>query len=329
MAPRRGAFRTLVAPGAGTGIVEHAAGMRPRQDSARGVLDERRGAQRFRNDRFWPAEDMARPGRALLGRQLGPGAAGARAGDPAPPGRGPSGVRAGRGIAVRRLHPALLAPPGGRRGGRSGCASAPPASDPGSARPVRSLDRPHRAPAAGVLGPAVDDLAVRCRPRGRQRPGWWRTFCAATARRRTPGWSLVNRVVERITADGAVLAVGDVARPFGISPRTGRSACSGSTSASGPSGSSSARACTTPSSASTAGEPADWARLAPRAGLLRPGPPDPRLQGDGGAHAGRVRAATSGDLPSGADAPDLRHTRHRSRIDGEQGCAILIFTSGV
>ena len=32
--------------------------------------------------------------------------------------------------------------------------------------------------------------------------------------------ALVNRVVERITADGAVRAVGDLVRPFGLSPRT-------------------------------------------------------------------------------------------------------------
>jgi hypothetical protein len=33
--------------------------MRPRQDSARGVLDRRRGTQRFCNHRFWPAPDLA------------------------------------------------------------------------------------------------------------------------------------------------------------------------------------------------------------------------------------------------------------------------------
>src|SRR5262249_61354593 len=32
--------------------------MRQREDSARGVLEERRGAQRFRNVRFWPAADL-------------------------------------------------------------------------------------------------------------------------------------------------------------------------------------------------------------------------------------------------------------------------------
>jgi AraC-like DNA-binding protein len=86
--------------------------------------------------------------------------------------------------------------------------------------PVRSLtDR--TVPAAGVLGPAVEDLAGAL-------PGLDGPAAAglveAFLRRHRPAADgrveLVNRIVERITADGAVLAVGDVARPFGMSPRT-------------------------------------------------------------------------------------------------------------
>ena len=85
---------------------------------------------------------------------------------------------------------------------------------------MRSLtDR--TVPAAGVLGPAERLAGALPRPPGRdRRPPWSRTFLRHHRPAADGRVELVNRIVARITADGAVLAVGDVARPFGISPRT-------------------------------------------------------------------------------------------------------------
>jgi len=193
--------------------------MRPRQDNARGVLDERQGARRFRNDRFWPAEDVAAlvehywvvgwdlRGRPAYEQEILPHPSVHLVFEP-------QGVLL-YGVSTRRFARRLEG--AGRAVGvrfRAG------GFRPWLGAPVRALtDR--TVPAAGVLGPAVDDLAGAL-------PGLDGPAAAglveAFLRRHRPAADgrveLVNRIVERITADGAVLAVGDVARPFGMSPRT-------------------------------------------------------------------------------------------------------------
>jgi AraC-like DNA-binding protein len=193
--------------------------MRPRQDNARGVLDERQGAQRFRNERFWPADDMAAlvehywivswdlKGRPAHEQETLPHPSVHLVFEP-------QGVRL-YGVFTRRFTRRLEG--AGRAVGvrfRAG------GFRPWLGGPVHSLtDR--SVPAAGVLGPELEGLAGAL-------PGHDGAAAAALVegflRRHRPAADarvdLVNRMVERITTDGAVVAVGDVARPFGMSPRT-------------------------------------------------------------------------------------------------------------
>ena len=193
--------------------------MRPRQDSARGVLDRRRGAQRFRVDRFWPAQDVADlvehywivcwdlRGRPAHEQETLPHpavhlvleGAGARL----------------YGVSTRRFSRRL------EGAGRAvGVRFRAAGFRPWLGGPVRALtDR--TLPAADVLGPQVERLAGAI---GDHPDETAAMLVEDFLRRHRPPpdarAGLVNRIVERITSDGAVLAVGDVARPFGISPRT-------------------------------------------------------------------------------------------------------------
>jgi AraC-like DNA-binding protein len=193
--------------------------MRPRRDSARGVLDERRGAARFRNARFWPAAALSDlvehywivswdlRGRPAHEQETLPHPAAHLVFEP-------EGVRV-YGVCTRRFS-RRLAGAGRAVGVRFRAAGL----RPWLGAPLRTLtDR--IVPAADVFGPEVERLAGDLP--GREDEGA-AALVEAFLRRGRPApdarVDLVNRVVARITSDHAVLTVGDVARPFGLSPRT-------------------------------------------------------------------------------------------------------------
>jgi AraC-like DNA-binding protein len=197
--------------------------MKPREDSARGVLDERRGAQRFRNVRFWPAEDLTAlvehywivswdlRGQPSYEQETLPHPAVHLVFEP-------EGVRL-YGVFTRRFARRLSG-----AGRVVGVRFRPGGFRPFLGAPVRSLtDR--SVPAVETLGRALGpELERAAGTLDRLDEGEAAAVVEGLLRRRRPPpdarVALVNRIVERITADGAVRAVGDVARPFGLSPRT-------------------------------------------------------------------------------------------------------------
>jgi AraC-like DNA-binding protein len=193
--------------------------MRPRQDRARGVLDGRQGEQRFRIERFWPAPDLAGlvEHHWIVSWDLRNRPAHEQETLPHP---AVHLVFEAQGARLYGVHTRRFARRLEGAGRAVGVRFRAGGFRPWLGAPVRSLtDR--TVPAVAVLGPPVERLAGAL--------GGLSDEAAATLvedflRRHRPEpdarVELVNRIVARITSDGAVLAVGDVARPFGISPRT-------------------------------------------------------------------------------------------------------------
>ena len=183
------------------------------------MLDERQGAERFGNARFWPADDLTDlvehywvvswdlRGQPAHEQETLPHPAVHLVFEP-------EGTRL-YGVFTRRFSRRLTG-----AGRAVGVRFRPAGFRPLLGAPVRSLtDR--TVPAARVFGPDAARTAAAL-PDLRDEAAAARVEDLLRHHRPAadPRVDLVNRIVARITADRAVLAVGDVARPFGLSPRT-------------------------------------------------------------------------------------------------------------
>ncbi len=183
------------------------------------MLDERQAAERFGNARYWPAADLSELVEHywIVSWDLRGQPAHEQETLPHPAVHlvfEPEGTRL-YGVFTRRFSRRLTG-----AGRAVGVRFRPAGFRPLLGAPVRSLtDRV--VPAAPLLGPDAARTAAAL-PDLRDEAAATRVEDLLRRHRPAPDprVDLVNRIVAQITADRAVLAVGDVARPFGLSPRT-------------------------------------------------------------------------------------------------------------